>query len=76
MNYAKWNFLFTAGGPSTKLTFASAPGEGFFGAALDSVSVMTAVPEPSTWAMLLVGFGAIGGAMRARRKPKSTPSYA
>ena len=25
-----------------------------------------AVPEPSTWAMLLLGFGAIGGVMRAR----------
>lgn len=30
----------------------------------------SAVPEPSTWAMLLVGFGAIGGAMRSRRQPK------
>ena len=25
------------------------------------------VPEPATWAMMLVGFGAIGGAMRRRR---------
>lgn len=27
-----------------------------------------AVPEPATWAMMMVGFGAIGGAMRYRRK--------
>lgn len=26
-----------------------------------------AVPEPSTWAMMIIGFGAVGGAMRARR---------
>jgi hypothetical protein len=26
-----------------------------------------AVPEPATWAMMLVGFGAIGGAMRRQR---------
>lgn len=26
------------------------------------------VPEPASWAMMLVGFGAIGGAMRAHRK--------
>jgi hypothetical protein len=26
-----------------------------------------AVPEPATWAMMLVGFGAVGGAMRRRR---------
>jgi hypothetical protein len=26
------------------------------------------LPEPSTWAMLLIGFGAIGGSMRIRRR--------
>lgn len=29
----------------------------------------TVVPEPSTWAMMLLGFGAVGFAMRRRRKP-------
>ena len=29
----------------------------------------TAVPEPATWGMMLVGFGAIGFAMRRRRRP-------
>lgn len=27
-----------------------------------------AVPEPATWAMMLLGFGVIGGAMRSRRR--------
>ncbi|MBA2466428.1 MAG: PEPxxWA-CTERM sorting domain-containing protein, partial [Sphingomonas sp.] len=27
-----------------------------------------AVPEPATWAMMLIGFGATGAAMRRRRK--------
>ena len=27
------------------------------------------VPEPATWAMMLLGFGGIGAAMRRRRKP-------
>lgn len=28
-----------------------------------------AVPEPAAWAMMLVGFGGLGAAMRQRRKP-------
>jgi len=40
---------------------------------LDNFSVTAnnangAVPEPTTWAMMLVGFGAVGGALRSRRK--------
>lgn len=34
-------------------------------AVLDNVSI--AVPEPATWAMMILGFGAIGFAMRRRR---------
>jgi hypothetical protein len=33
------------------------------------------VPEPATWAMMLLGFGAIGGEMRYRRR-KVRISYA
>jgi hypothetical protein len=29
---------------------------------------LVAVPEPSTWAMMLLGFGAAGVALRRRRK--------
>jgi PEP-CTERM motif len=31
--------------------------------------VIGAVPEPATWALMLLGFGGIGVAMRRRRKP-------
>lgn len=30
---------------------------------------VTLVPEPGTWAMMLLGFGAVGFAMRRRRQP-------
>lgn len=32
------------------------------------VFLAAAVPEPATWAMLILGFGIVGGAMRARRR--------
>ena len=54
---------FTATGAFATLNFTNLTGgvnEGIF---LDAVS-LTAVPEPATWAMMLVGFGVIGFAMR------------
>lgn len=45
--------------------FDSRVGSGFL---LGSpVQVAAAIPEPATWAMMLVGFGAMGVAMRRRR---------
>lgn len=35
---------------------------------LDNIAV-NPVPEPATWAMMLLGFGAVGFAMRRRRSP-------
>jgi hypothetical protein len=34
--------------------------------------VATGVPEPGTWAMMLIGFGAIGAAMRRRKRELGT----
>jgi hypothetical protein len=43
---------------------------------VDNVSV-SAVPEPGTWAMMLLGFGFIGAAMRVgKRRAKASVSYA
>lgn len=33
------------------------------------------VPEPSSWAMLIFGFGAVGGALRAARKRRPALNY-
>jgi hypothetical protein len=49
---------------SYTLTFIG-NGSGSFGG---NVS-FSAVPEPATWGMMLLGFGAVGYAMRRRRRP-------
>jgi hypothetical protein len=38
---------------------------------VDGVSNVPAVPEPATWAMMLLGFGFVGGAMRATKRRQS-----
>jgi hypothetical protein len=44
---------------------------------LSIAQINSAVPEPATWAMMIGGFGMVGGAMRsARRKQKIVVSYA
>ncbi|WP_240047704.1 PEPxxWA-CTERM sorting domain-containing protein [Sphingomonas panacisoli] len=72
----------TAGGTSASLYFASAAQK----YQLTSVSPFTtgyvaatatpAVPEPATWAMMLIGFGAVGGALRRRKAQVAAVSFA
>ena len=35
-----------------------------------------AIPEPASWAMMVAGFGLVGGAMRRRRRPTVSVSFA
>lgn len=57
---------FVANGSSATIAFAGAQSTDNAGLFLDAVSVTGAVPEPATWAMLILGLGAVGGAMRRR----------
>jgi hypothetical protein len=41
---------------------------GFSNAVLYTTTPVRGVPEPATWAMMLLGFGGIGMAMRRGRK--------
>jgi len=47
-----------------RIRVAGAPGGGFF---LDGVSGVAAAPEPSIWAMMLLGFGALAWRLKQRR---------
>jgi len=43
---------------------------------LGGVAAFRAVPEPTTWAMLIVGFGGVGALMRSRRRGGRAPAAA
>ena len=69
-----WNVFrgsFTATGSTTTLSFTERDGAGNAGVLLDDVSVV-AVPEPATWAMMIAGFGLVGGVARRRRAVLAT----
>jgi hypothetical protein len=63
--YTRYSALVTATGSDTfDLHFRNDPGY----SDLDNFSVASgAVPEPATWAMMLVGFGGLGTLLRRRR---------
>lgn len=63
-------FRFDAGAGVDVITItgrAGANNSGLSNSALFATGGVGAVPEPSTWAMMLIGFGAVGFSMRRRR---------
>ena len=74
--YTNFSTNAIASSASTALTFNFRHDPAYF--LLDNISVTAvngAVPEPATWAMMLIGFGAIGASMRRRSKLTATPQF-
>lgn len=65
--------LFDFMAPTTVIKLTQ--GKAFSDAVLYQTGAPPAVPEPATWAMLILGFGAVGGAMRAARKRRTTLAF-
>ena len=61
------NQTLVVGGNNTISVTGTTGGNAAFSGNLSFAS-MAAVPEPGTWAMMLLGFGAIGFSMRRRRR--------
>jgi hypothetical protein len=51
-----------------QIRFAETDNQGFFQQGVDNVSITTSVPEPASWALMLLGVGAVGVALRSGRR--------
>lgn len=68
MGWTTKGFSFVADSTTSTLRFAGDSRNTYYGAALDNISVMAAVPEPDTYAMLFAGMVLLGGVARRKRK--------
>ncbi len=69
--YLNYNFnllgLGLTAGNSYQIRFGQVDNQFFFQQGVDNVSIIgSAVPEPASWALMIAGFGLVGGAMRRR----------
>lgn len=65
--YTLNDFGFSRAGANIVSPFQSVPGNSLRDY-VGEFSFSVAVPEPATWGMMILGFGAIGGAMRSSRR--------
>ena len=57
---------------SGEFDYTSSGGSGIQFTSVNFSPVMSAVPEPATWAMMIAGFGLVGGTMRRRKTAVAT----
>lgn len=72
-----FQFLGLVGDPGetiARFTFESTLGRRI-NTGIDNLYAVTAVPEPASWAFMILGFGLIGGAIRKQRKANVKISY-
>ena len=67
MNYVLEHLTFTSTGGANSLSFLSQDVGSPYGAVVGGISI-SAVPEPATWTMLILGFGAVGFMLRSTRR--------
>ncbi len=72
MGYILESLNIVSHGDPITLQFSSTDGNTPYGAVIGGVSLAAAVPEPASWAMLLLGFGGIGMMMRIRARKSAT----
>lgn len=62
-----FNQTLAPGALNTIFVGGTTGGDAAFTGTLSFAAVVAAIPEPSTWAMMILGFGAVGYSMRRRK---------
>ena len=70
--WERFSTTFTATGSTTTLAFFNGDPSGDDNNGLDNISLAAAVPEPATWALMILGFGGAGAVVRSRRRSALT----
>ena len=65
---AEYN-LFSVG-PSTFQLYKANPGVGYLANSVGEVTATAVIPEPASWAMMILGFGLVGTLLRQRRRTR------
>jgi hypothetical protein len=73
--FAHYSGTFTANTASELLTFTNTIGGGNGGLFIDNVSV-SAVPEPASWALMMLGVFGLGGLLRTQRRKQGFAALA
>ncbi len=55
-------------GPTVFELYKAKPGVGYLANSVGAVTAAIAIPEPATWAMMIMGFGLVGMLLRQRRR--------
>ncbi len=67
MGWAHGGFTFVATGATSTIRLAAVT-DSNAGVFFDTVSVTGGVPEPASWALMILGFGGVGAVLRSRRR--------
>jgi hypothetical protein len=70
--WTRYGISFVAGNSGSLTAFVGTSSNDNVGPLLDNFQLtIGSVPEPSSWVMMILGFGGIGGLVRARRREQT-----
>jgi hypothetical protein len=76
--YETYLLRFTAASAGSLKAFIGTSSADNVGPLIDNfkLDIASAIPEPATWAMMIIGFGGVGSALRSARRRRLSPAFA